>query len=182
MAFIGVEQTRMDFRKMFTQWGIDLTEYEIIWQEERLLGGQVKRLPGVSVRFMREGKWQTVSCYKGFSRAMNLRLVYLFLDRLRIAEKQGVQYQDLTFTKEVAVVSEVETERDRKQNLLEAYDRLGAAPDDDTELIEKLFRAKANSYHPDKPGGDVERFKRLQEAYDFVMATRKNHTAKGDSR
>jgi integrase len=57
--------------------------------------------------------------------------------------------------------------------LLDAYGVLGASPDDPTALIKDLYRKKAGYYHPDKPGGDAEKFKRLQDAYDLIMQSRK---------
>ena len=37
------------------------------------------------------------------------------------------------------------------------------------EMVEKAFRDKARLWHPDKPGGDEEHFKRVQCAKDILM-------------
>jgi DnaJ-domain-containing protein 1 len=171
---IGVEQTRQDIRQMFDKWNIDRSEFEIDWQEEKLLSGITRRLPGVTIRYLHEGKWQTVSCLdQRHDRAWNLRQVFFFLDRIRMAEKVGVQYENLSYSTDVAKVpgQEQATERDRKENLIDAYDILGAAPDDPVDLVKDLYKKKAGYYHPDK-GGDPDKFKRLQEAYDLIMASR----------
>ena len=48
------------------------------------------------------------------------------------------------------------------------YQTLGvdknASPDD----IKKAFRKLAHEYHPDKKGGDEERFKQVNEAYNIL--------------
>lgn len=47
------------------------------------------------------------------------------------------------------------------------YEILGVAPDADTAAIKKAYRSLAQQNHPDK-GGDVERFKAIQKAYDVL--------------
>ena len=169
---VGVEQTRQDIRHMFDLWGIDRSEYEIDWQEEALLSGVKRRLPGVSVRYLHENKWQTVSCLDQWhDRGWNLRQVFFFLDRIRVAEKVGVQYEGLSYTTEVATVPGQIQERDRKETLLDAYDILGTSPDDPVELVKEVYKKKAGYYHPDK-GGDPEKFRRLQEAYELIMSSK----------
>ena len=125
----NIDQTRQDIRGMFDKWGIDRSEYEIDWQEEALTSGIKRRLPGVSVRYVRNSKWQTVNCFdQRPDRAWNLRQVYLFLDRIRMGEKVGIQYEGLSFTTDVATVAGETQERDRKETLLDAYDVLERVP------------------------------------------------------
>ena len=169
---VDIEQTRLDIRRMFNQWGIDRTEYEIDWQEEVLTSGVRRRLPGVTVRYARDSKWQTVTCLdQRHDRAWNLRQVFFFLDCIRMAEKVGVQYEGLSFTTELAKVPREKQEKGSREDLMDAYDALGASPDDPTDLVKNIYQKKATYYHPDK-GGDVEKFKRLQNAYDTIMRSR----------
>jgi hypothetical protein len=165
---VSVDRTRADIRREFARWDIDPSEFEIVWAEDRDKAGRITRLPGVRVRYMRNGKWQEIACFGFPNRAANLRQCYLLLERLRIAEQHGVQYEGLTFTKEVATVGE---EAGRKQDLLDAYDILGASPDDPVELIRDVYKRKSMYYHPDR-GGDPEKMKRLTQAYDLVMKSR----------
>lgn len=48
------------------------------------------------------------------------------------------------------------------------YDILGVQPSADAEEIKRAFRRLAHQHHPDKVGGDAERFKRLNEAYQVL--------------
>lgn len=50
------------------------------------------------------------------------------------------------------------------------YRRLGVPVNSNLETITKQYRSKALKYHPDK-GGDEEKFKKLQEAYNTLKNT-----------
>jgi len=165
---VPLDDTRRDIRHTFALWGLDPSEFEILWENE--LNPKAGRLaPGVQVRYIRNGKWQQISCYTFTTRAANLRQVFLLIERLRIAEQQGVQYEGLTFT--TAVASTVDTKRQEKEDLLDAYDILGVSPDDPVDLVKNVYRNKAQYYHPDK-GGDPEKFKKLTAAYELVLKNR----------
>lgn len=163
---VDVDITRNQIREMFRKWGIDRSETEILWEESK----DGRRLPGAVVRYMRSGKWQEVSCHIFNTRVANLRQIYLLLDRLRIAEDNGVAYAGLSGSKKL-VPAGTNNETSRKESLLDAYDVLGASPDDPVELIKDIYRRKSNYYHPDH-GGNAERFKRLTDAYNFIMKER----------
>ncbi len=165
---VDVDKTRSQIRHQFAMWDIDPSEFEILWQEERDGASRILRLPGARVRYMRNGQWQEIACYGFANRAENLRQCFLLLERLRIAEQHGVQYQGLTFTKELTATS---AEAGRKESLLDAYDVLGVSPDDPLELIKDVYQKKAMFYHPDKAGSD-EKMKRLNKAYELVMQAR----------
>jgi len=162
-----IDRTRQQIRHNFAMWDIDPSEFEILWEGEG--GKDYIRKPGARVRYMRNGQWQEIACYGFPTRAENLRQCFLLLERLRIAEQHGVQYQGLTFTKEVT--TKVDTETGRKESLLEAYDILGVSPDDPVDLIKDVYRKKSMYYHPDK-GGDAQKFKRLTGAYELILKNR----------
>lgn len=167
MASVDVDQTRREIRHTFALWDIDPSEFEIVWADDRS-SGRIVRLPGATVRYMRNGQWQSVSCYGFPNRAANLRQCFFLLERLRIAEQHGVQYQGLTFTKDVATTS---GETAMNENLKEAYDTIGISPEDPSGLLEDVYRRKSNYYHPDK-GGDAEKFKLLNNAYEIIKKSR----------
>lgn len=164
---VDVDQTRREIRHTFALWDIDASEFELIWEEERD-GNRVRRRPGATVRYLRNGQWQEISCFVFPIRSQNLRQIFLLLDRLRKAEQQGVQYQGLTYSKDLSTTT---GEAARKESLLDAYDVLGVSPDDPVDLIKDVFRRKSMYYHPDK-GGSVEKMKRLNKAYELIMTPR----------
>jgi len=165
---VAVDQTRRDIRHAFAQWDIDPSEFEILWEEEKGSGGRTVRRPGAIVRYLRNGQWQTLSCYGFPTRPANLRQCFLLLDRLRIAEQHGVQYEGLAHSTEVAAP---DTTSARRESILDAYDTLGAGPDDPVELIKDVYKRKTMYYHPDH-GGDPEKFKRLTAAYELILKSR----------
>lgn len=158
-----VEDTRAEIRHTFKLWDIDPSEFETVWDEPR--EGNC-RLPGATVRYMRAGKWMAVSCRAFATRAQNLRQIFLLLDRLRIAEQSGLQYEGLASSKEITTTAN-SGESQRKEKLLDAYDFLGVAPDDPIDLVKDVYRKKSMYYHPDK-GGTNEKFKRLDDAYRLI--------------
>jgi hypothetical protein len=164
---VDVDQTRREIRHTFTLWDIDPSEFEILWEEDRS-SGRIIRRPGARVRYMRNNQWQEVACFGFPNRSMNLRQCFLLIERLRIAEQHGVQYQGLTYTKDLATTT---GETARRESLMDAYDILGVSPDDTIDLIKDIFRRKSMHYHPDK-GGTDEKFKRLNKAYELIMKSR----------
>lgn len=166
---VDLDDTRRELRHNFQMWGIDPSEYEILWESE--LSANAGRLaPGVQVRYMRRGKWQSISSFQFRTRPENLRKVFALIQRLRIAEQDGVQYEGLTFT--TALATQKSSPADvAKETLSIYYDFLGVEPADKDETITRVYRAKSTSYHPDA-GGDPEKFKRLNHAYEEIKKAR----------
>jgi len=164
---VDANRTRNNLRHMFDLW--DIQQFSIMREQEEYVSGGMKRGNGVTVSYFRKGEWQTVFCnLSDYGR--NMRSIFLFLDRVRIAEKSGISYQGLSSTTDL-VRSSANT-RPAEQELLEdAYDVLGVSRDDPLELIKKIYTQKVNFYHPDK-GGDPEKFKRLTRAYETITKAR----------
>jgi molecular chaperone DnaJ len=53
------------------------------------------------------------------------------------------------------------------------YDTLGIAKNASKEDIKKAFRTLAHKYHPDKKGGDEQKFKEVNEAYSVLSDDKK---------
>lgn len=51
---------------------------------------------------------------------------------------------------------------------MDYYSILGVPRTATPEQIKKAYRQKAKQYHPDKPTGDAEQFKRVNEAYEIL--------------
>jgi len=51
----------------------------------------------------------------------------------------------------------------------EAYERLGLDPDAGDDEVRRAYRAKVKEVHPDTEGGDEERFKRVNRAYERLQ-------------
>jgi DnaJ-domain-containing protein 1 len=166
---VDLDTTRIELRHAFALWDLDPSEYEILWEEDK--NNIRSRLPGAIVQFTRSGKRQEISCRTFLTRAQNLRQCYLLIERLRIAEKNGVQYQGLTYSKDLAPIQKVKEDR---EDLMEAYDVLGCSPSDSSEFIHSVYQTKVKYYHPDTNTKDSnpEKFKKIQEAYDKIMASR----------
>ena len=158
MKSVNSEQTMRALRAMFDKWEIEL--WEPIPDREHA--------PGVTVRYYRAGTWQQVYCNAFPGRPQNLRQVYLLLDRLRIAEKNGVSYSGLASTRDLVAAG---PEGQAKTKLQDAYFILGVTPGDPPDLIKAVYLKKATFYHPDH-GGDKERFTQLQQAYDTICEAR----------
>ncbi len=164
---VDANQTRNDLRHMFDIWRIE--QFSIMREQEEYVSGGMKRGNGITVSYFRKGEWQTVFCNHS-DYAANMRSIFFFLDRVRIAEKTGVSYQGLSSTKDL-VKSTSNGKPEAEETLEDAYDVLGVSKDDQTELIKKVYQQKVNFYHPDH-GGDVNKFKRITQAYETIMKIR----------
>jgi hypothetical protein len=161
---VSVERTLTELRDCFRKWEIDL--FEAVPKESVDKGYHG---PGMVVNYFRANAWQHVECYSFPKREINLRQCYLLLDRLRIAEQQGVSYAGLSSSTDLVSTS---PEMKAKDDLIVAYGVLGAAPDDPNDLITDIYQKKAMFYHPDKTKGDDGKMKRLNEAYETICKDR----------
>ena len=158
-----IDRTLTELRNCFRKWEIDL--FEVIPKEKVDKG---YRGAGMIVNYFRADKWQHLECYAFPRKEINLRQCFLLLDRLRIAEQQGVSYAGLASTTELVRAT---PEMKAHDELMDAYGILGTSPDDPDDLIKDIYRRKTMVYHPDK-GGDPNKFKRLQNAYEVICKSR----------
>ncbi|MBA7685957.1 hypothetical protein ES703_94388 [subsurface metagenome] len=161
---VPIDRTLADLRDCFRKWDIDL--FESIPKDKVDRG---YRGPGMVVNYFRANQWQHMECYAFPRKEINLRQCFLLLDRLRIAEQQGVSYAGLSSSTELARATPAMKSHDE---LMDAYGILGASPDDPDDLINDVYQKKSLFYHPDRPGGSEAKMKRLNEAYEKIMKAR----------
>lgn len=163
---VDATRTRNDLRHMFDLWGIE--QFSILREQEEYVSGGMKRGNGVTVSYLRKGSWQTVFCNHG-NYQENMRSIFLFLDRVRIAEKMGIAYQGLSSTKDLVSTGPAKDNgnSEAKENFEDACDVLGVEPTASFDEIDRTYKVKVQYAHPDK-GGDPEKFKRIQRAYEYV--------------
>lgn len=58
--------------------------------------------------------------------------------------------------------------RREREVLYELYSDLGVTKDASHDEIKKAYKSKANKYHPDKPGGNAEKFHAVALAYSVL--------------
>ncbi len=166
---VDANRTKTDLRHMFDLWGIDV--FSIQREQEEFVGGRMKRGEGVTVQYLRKGEMQTVFCNHS-DYGTNVRSIFLFLDRVRIAEKSGISYQGLSSTKDLVKSTAANAKSEEQETLEDAYDVLGVEESYTTEQVKSSYKLKANFFHPDKPGANADKFKRIQRAYEAIMAHR----------
>ncbi len=148
-----VSQTLADLRKLFKNW--DIEDWEPI-------PGKDSR--SYSVRYLKAGQWIEISSQLQPTKAMNLRVCYQVIMYLKLWENRGVTgiAKGVTF-----VGGLVPTKGTAEEDFEQSCAVLGVDPTSTMEEVDKVYRVKVQFAHPDK-GGDPERFKRIQKAYDYI--------------
>lgn len=149
-----VAQTLADLRRLFSKGEVE--DWEPIPLEKE---------PGYSVRYYRNRNWTEISSYYQPTKAMNLRVCYQVIDNMFRWEARGVG----GIVKGTAFMGGelVATKMGERESFDEACAIIGVGPETSWEEIDRVYKVKVQFAHPDK-GGDPERFKRLQKAYDYL--------------
>jgi hypothetical protein len=171
MPTVSAASSRHEIRRQLGLWNVGPEDYEIIWEFNPRFPG-LKIATGVRLRFLRQNAWQEISCFHFGNKDRNLGQIRLLLERLRVAEKQGVVYRGLTSSKAVIVSSAPEVGNGR---LGDDYDIMGADPGDSTDMLRHLYKVKSRYYHPDGMTPDAEKFKALTDASERIMKSRGEH-------
>ncbi|KKM87304.1 hypothetical protein LCGC14_1270350 [marine sediment metagenome] len=150
----AVTDTLTDLRRLFIDWAIE------DWEPFPDGSG-----PGYTVRFLRGKTWTAIGSSLQPTRAQNLRVCYVVVHNMKIWGERGITgvAQGVQF-----VGGLIPTGQDADKESYEvACVVLGVEPDASFEEVKRVYQAKVQFVHPDK-GGDEERFKRLQKAYEHV--------------
>ena len=148
-----VSSTLADFRRLFADWAIE------DWEP---IPGKDGR--SYSVRYLKVGQWIEISSQLQPTKTMNLRVCYQVIKYLKLWENRGVTgiARGVTFVGGLVPVKDV-----AKEDYEQSCATLGVEPDTSWEEIDRVYKVKAQFAHPDK-GGDTERFKRIQKAYEYL--------------
>ena len=149
-----VSETLADLRRLFAKNGIE--DWEPLPAETG---------PGYSVRYLRNKTWTEIGSSYQPTKSMNLRVCYQVIDNFFRWEARGVTglVQGTAFLGGALVT----TKGGGGESFEEACAIVGVEPGATWEEIKRVFLVKAQYAHPDK-GGDAERFKRLQKAYEYL--------------
>lgn len=71
-------------------------------------------------------------------------------------------------------VSQTSSKIPKVKEKADPYTVLGVFPDDSTEVIKSIYKAKAKLYHPDK-GGDKNKFITIDKAYKAILKEKKEN-------
>lgn len=148
-----VSQTLSDLRKLFGAWKID--EWEPI---------PAKDARSYSVRYLKAGQWIEISSQLQPTKATNLRVCYQVISYLKLWENRGVTgiAKGVTFVGGIVPVGDV-----AREDYEESCAILGVDPEASWEEVDRVYKVKVQYAHPDK-GGDPERFKRIDRAYNHI--------------
>ena len=151
-----VSETLSELRKIFKKLSIE--DWEAIPSEANA---------SYSVRYLRGGNWTEIGSTVQPTKAMNIRVCFQVIDNMFRWEARGVSgiIKGTAFMGGALVATQG---NDKKESFEEACAILGVDPIASMEEIDKVFKIKVQFVHPDKEGGDSERFKRLQKAYNYV--------------
>ena len=155
-----VSQTLTDLRRLFRKQGID--DWEPLPAEQG---------PGYTVRYYRDKSWTEIGSFYQPTKAMNLRVCHQVIDNMFRWETRGVTGLIRTKGKgegRAFMGGElVATTKPQAESFDEACAIIGIDPDSPLEEVRKIYQIKVQRFHPDH-GGDPERFKRLQMAFELI--------------
>jgi len=99
------------------------------------------------------------------TKAQNIRVCYNVVKQLRIWGERGVAgaAQGVSFISGLVATGQ----GSERESYEEACAVVGVDPEASWEEVRRVYLAKVQFVHPDK-GGDPERFKRLQRAYEYI--------------
>jgi hypothetical protein len=124
--------------------------------------------PAVVVYFDREGREFAVPCDRWDNLRDNAQAIAKYLDAKRALERYGVQTIESEFsTQQLPPGDDVIAAPGASDE--EPHEVLGVAPNADAEVVEAAARSLKKKYHPDRDGGDEDRFKKVVSAEKAML-------------
>ena len=150
-------QTKSDLIVCFERWGV--TVYNV-WPARI---ADARSDPRVIVEFKHpKGNTVSLTMENQLTAQDNLRVLYLALDAMRLNEKRGIG----------DVLGEAYLQLAAPEQYRDPYEVLGIRSDALATIIEASYKALAKVHHPDV-GGDPDKFKEIQDAYERIKKERK---------
>jgi hypothetical protein len=153
-----VSQTLADLRRLFRKQGIE--DWEPLPAEQG---------PGYTVRYYRDRSWTEIGSFYQPTKGTNIRQCYQVIDNMFRWEARGITGLIRTKGEGQAFMGGelVATTKPQAESFDEACAIIGVEPDAPIEEVRKIYQIKVQRFHPDH-GGDPERFKRLQKAFELI--------------
>ena len=156
-----VSDSLADIRRLMKGWGVE--DFEPIPGED----GR-----SYAVRYLRGGVWTEIRSRLQPTKAHNARQVLQVMQYLKLWGERGIEGRAPGGS---FVGGLVPTKPARDESFDEACATLGVEPTASMEEVERVWRVKVQFAHPDK-GGDAERFKRIQKAYELIARVKGTKT------
>lgn len=120
--------------------------------------------PGVAINFHYQGKYITMCCDQYLTVWENVYALGKAIEAIRGLERWGVSdFMERMFTGFTALPPSVTLE-------VNIWHVLGLTGKPDTkDDVTSAYRQKAREHHPDRPGGNKEKFQALQDAYEKAL-------------
>lgn len=175
------ERTSPDNRER-DRFGVNLqkAEHELVKDLERIDATDIRvdremgsraTFPGVVVRWHRNGKPYALACDTYRKRAQNMRACGLTIKKLRHVREYGAVTTSEAYQGLEQLPPTVEQGRtiqlgagDSPPGSKDPYQVLDLEPGATVDEVKAAARALKIRYHPDKPGGDEAKFKRINDA------------------
>lgn len=117
---------------------------------------------GAAVYFDLKGKAVVLACDKWNRAECNVMAIAKHIESLRAQERWGVGNVEQAFRGYMALPNIGESSG------MNPWQVLGVSINCTEEQLKEAYRLLVNKFHPDKAGGDKERFLRVQNAYEMI--------------
>jgi len=120
--------------------------------------------PGVVVRFNKDGQDMAAACDRWDNPRDNAQDLYHYLHETRMQEQRGTVTAESEYQKLRLPSADEETVAAQPG----AHDVLGVDRDATQEEIRDAYRERLKETNPDKPDGDEDAYRRVQDAYEVL--------------
>lgn len=161
--FLRLEISRMGAKELIVSSNIPVRKDGLFftdWMNRRIDD------PGVAIYFKYRGKDISMCCDQYLRVWENVYALGKAIEALRGLERWGVSdFLDRAFTGFTALPPSIVPE-------VNIWHVLGLTGKPDTvDDVTSAYRQMARKHHPDRPGGDKEKFQALQDAYEKALKT-----------